>query len=267
MDKLVASITRNGIPVVGFVNESRLYQNGKLNNNKVEILHQWVDGGLELGNHTWSHISLSKTTFAPFKKAVIRGETLTTQILCGKGQSLRYFRYPILQVGSTLEQKARVEQFLARRGYTIAPVTVNNADWVFALAYNRAHEKKDTALTGRVVSAYLTHLDDNFKYYEDLALKLLRANIHHVLVLHANSLNADHFDKVVDRIGQRGYQFISLEKALQHKAYESLDTYAGSGNDSWLHHWLTSVGLRPLKAPEPPLFIRRLAGPKGYNRN
>lgn len=264
MNKLTEVITANQIPAIGFVNESQLFQRGMIDAKKVAILHNWLDAGLELGNHTYSHISLNQVSVEAFKEDIIHGESITKELLSKKGLSLRYFRYPYLHVGPNLKARNLVEGFLTERGYTIAPVTINNADWVFALAYNKARKKGDKVLMQRVATAYISHVEHSFEYAEKLALELFGFNISHVLVLHANSLNVDHFDGLVAMIKQRGYRFVSLEQALKHKAYRSLDTYAGPFNDSWLHHWLLSVGLRPPKAPEPPQFVRRLAGPQGH---
>jgi hypothetical protein len=59
--KLLASITFNEIPAIGFVNENKLLDNGKLNEWRVALLQMWVDAGLELGNHTFSHPDLNRT--------------------------------------------------------------------------------------------------------------------------------------------------------------------------------------------------------------
>ena len=59
--KLLGTMKRNKLPVVGFVNEGKLYSNDKLNPKRVALLKAWLDAGLELGNHTFSHRSLNST--------------------------------------------------------------------------------------------------------------------------------------------------------------------------------------------------------------
>jgi hypothetical protein len=56
--KLVESITRHKIPAVGFVNEGRLFVPGESDARvaQIALLRLWLDAGLELGNHTFSHI-------------------------------------------------------------------------------------------------------------------------------------------------------------------------------------------------------------------
>ena len=44
-------------PAVGFVNEGKLHVAGELD-ARTEVLKQWVDAGMILGNHTYSHLRL-----------------------------------------------------------------------------------------------------------------------------------------------------------------------------------------------------------------
>jgi len=262
----IAVLTENQIPAVGFVNESRLFLQSELNHERVALLNDWLDAGLELGNHTYSHVSLNQTSVEAFTDDVIQGEIITKTLTAEKGLPLRYFRHPFLHVGRDLKTRHAVQAFLSDHGYTIAPVTINNADWVFGHAYTKARIQADTEMMQRIGTAYLSHIEHSFEYAEKLSFDLFGSEISHVLVLHANSLNADFFEELLLLIKKRGYHFTSLEQVLGEKAYRSLDTYTGSGGDSWLYHWALSVGLRPEKEPLPPSFVRRLAGPTGFNK-
>ncbi|MCB1024876.1 MAG: polysaccharide deacetylase family protein, partial [Acidobacteria bacterium] len=53
--KLLSRIAKAGIPAIGFVNENKLYVDGKRVKAEVDLLRMWLDAGLELGNHTYSH--------------------------------------------------------------------------------------------------------------------------------------------------------------------------------------------------------------------
>ncbi|MBN1182095.1 MAG: hypothetical protein JXB49_07400, partial [Bacteroidales bacterium] len=57
------------IPAIGFVNEMKLFhKDGTIIPFQVEILKIWVNGGLELGNHTYSHPDCNKASFAEYAK-------------------------------------------------------------------------------------------------------------------------------------------------------------------------------------------------------
>src|SRR5262245_5955049 len=121
--KLVESLTRHKIPAVGFVNEKQLYVRVDTD-ARIAILRMLLDAGLELGNHTFSHIGIDRNSLAEYQEDVIRGETVTRMLLEEKGMKLRYFRHTQLRTGPTLEYQKRLDRFLVARRYTVAPVTI-----------------------------------------------------------------------------------------------------------------------------------------------
>ena len=109
----------------------------------------WVNAGLELGNHTFSHSDLNDTLLAAYLSDIIRGETITRALLEKKGQELKYFRHTYLHTGQDVETKVTVEQFLRERCYTAVPVTLDNLEWAFAKVYDRAWERGEERITDR----------------------------------------------------------------------------------------------------------------------
>ena len=257
--KLLSVFQANRVPVVGFVNESKLYRAGEMD-ERVAILKLWLDAGFELGNHTFSHPSLQTTPLAQFEEDLMRGETVTRMLLAEKGMKLRYFRHPFLRTGPTIEVRTAFEKFLADRGYTIAPVTFDDADYMFNTIYVKAKQRGDDGLAERVGAAYLEHMRTMFDYFEKLSLEVVGASVRHVLLLHANELNANYFDSVARMLRDRGYTFVTLGRALEDNAYRLPDNYAGPWGVSWLHRWAYSRGMKEtLKGePDPPEFIMKL---------
>jgi peptidoglycan/xylan/chitin deacetylase (PgdA/CDA1 family) len=268
-NKLLSIITANKIPAIGFVNEAKLYREGKwywksrLDDARVTLLKQWIDSGLELGNHSFSHPDLNTTPLDSYKADVIRGEAVTSKLLRRKAMRLRYFRYPFLRTGTNLETRRRFEEFLALRGYRAAPGTVASADWIFAAAYAKAAERDDKEMLRRVATAYVPFVEAEFAYAEKQSAALLGYEIKQVLVLHANALNADHLGVVVDMMKRRGYSFISLDEALTDEAYALPDTYTGPKGISWLHRWAWTASKPDAffeGEPVPPAFVMEEAG-------
>jgi peptidoglycan/xylan/chitin deacetylase (PgdA/CDA1 family) len=235
--KLLGHLARNKVPAIGFVNESKLIVDGKRDDKRVDLLHMWVDKGFELGNHTFSHNSLNETPLAEFQADVIRGEEVTKGLLAAENMKLRYFRHPFLHTGKDIEKKNKFDQFLADRGYTIAPVTISNSDWVFAGAYDKATDRGDKAAAKQVADAYVPYTEKVFGFYEKQSVELFGREIRQVLLLHSNSINADLFGKLAQMLKNRGYEFILLEEALKDEAYKSSDTYVGAGGALWLYRW------------------------------
>lgn len=261
-NKLVGTITANRIPAIGFVNERKLYPGGEgaRDEARVALLRAWTAAGLELGNHTYSHPDLHTTPLATFQEDVTRGETVTIMLLREKGMSLRYFRHPFLHTGRDLATKTAFEQFLIRRGYHVAPVTIDNSDWIFASAYAKAMERGDKEMMRRIAQAYVPYMESMFEFFEKLSIDLVGYEVRQVLLLHANALNADHFDRLAAMMKRRGYTFITLDEALRDKAYALPDTYTGAGGLSWLHRWVQTKGMARRDEPSTPEFVMRQAG-------
>ena len=65
--------------------------------------------------------------------------------------------------------------------------------------------------------------------FEICLKKIVGRQIKQVLLLHANSINADHFGDLVAMLKRRGTKFITLAEALTDSAYQSPDTTTGPG--------------------------------------
>ncbi len=191
--KLLACIASKKIPAIGFVNEGKLYEQDRLDTARVALLHMWLDAGLELGNHSFSHWDLHRITAEKFKAAVLRGERITAKLLAKQGKKLRYFRHPFLHTGTSLAIKKDIEAFLSRYEYAVAPVTVDNSEWIFAHAYVLAAERNDEMMMKRIGETYGSYMEAKFEYYEKQSRDLFGYEIKQTLLLHANALNGDYF--------------------------------------------------------------------------
>jgi peptidoglycan/xylan/chitin deacetylase (PgdA/CDA1 family) len=235
-NKLLASITAASVPAVGFVNEGKIDVDDEVD-DRLAILRAWAEAGLELGNHTYSHPSPHHVPLPDYLADIVRGEPLTRALMAERGKELRYFRHPFLRRGLTLEDKDAIDDFLAEHGYTIAPVTMDNVDYLFSAVYTDAKTAGDHTLMADVADAYIDFTDRIYEFYEDAARRLFDRPIAHVYLLHANELNADTFDRFVELSLRRGYRFVTLEEALSDPAYASADRYAGPAGTSWLFRW------------------------------
>src|ERR1700756_6078836 len=129
--KLLGTLRDQKIPVVGFVNEKKLYKPGEVD-ERIKALQMWLDYGFELGNHTFSHASLNQVGLKAWEDDVIQGESVTRMLLAQRKMRLRYFRHPYLDTGRDLETRRKADEFLIQRGYRIAPITLDGWDWMFA---------------------------------------------------------------------------------------------------------------------------------------
>lgn len=247
---LLRSIKAAGVPAIGFVNEGKLVAGGKTDPQRVKLLEQWLDAGLELGNHTYSHRDLHHVDVAWYERDIADGERVTRPLLKKRGRELRWFRHPFLHTGRSIETRDRIETFLRKRGVRVAPVTLDNSEWIFARAYENAIARGDEELKRRLGIEYVAYMDRKLAYFEEQSQSLFGRNIPHILLVHANALNADWFDELAASMKKRGYSFIALERAMADPAYRSADMYAGPAGLTWLHRWAITAK-KPVLPNEP----------------
>lgn len=239
---LIAALRRTGIPSIGFVNEVKLYDGGTLDPGRVALLQEWLDAGYELGNHTFSHPDLHDTPVEEYQDNIRRGEVVTRPLVEDAGRQIRYFRHPMLHTGRSGEVKAQVLSTLDSLGYRVAPVTIDNQEWVYARAYENAVLAGDSTLAARIRDSYLDYMDQIVRYYEDQSRALLGYELPQVLLLHANRLALESVGPLIETWRARGYRFITLDQALADSAYGTPDEYQGPSGITWLHRWALTQG-------------------------
>ncbi len=257
---MTSVVKKYRVPSVAFVNENKvIWHEGQIDAH-VAMLEQWLDAGAELGNHNFGHVGLTATPLAKVEDAVIQGEPIIRRLMERRGMKVRYYRQPMMQTGSTPEIKAAFDKFLAERGYTVAPFTIEDSDWVFSNAYGAAREKHDTALRTRVRQAYLDYFDQMMDWYERLAQDTFGRSIAHIIIVHADEINGDCLEELLTRLEKRGYKFVSLDKALRDPAYQTPDGYIGKYGPSYLHRWRISLGKPDIlkDEPDPPKWVIEL---------
>ncbi|HMT07003.1 MAG TPA: polysaccharide deacetylase family protein [Pyrinomonadaceae bacterium] len=260
--KILGHIKKAKVPAIGFVNENKLYAGKERDEKQIDLLRMWVNAGLELGNHTFSHRSLNQIELGDYQSDILKGETITKELLAKKGKQIRYFRHPYLQTGRSLEVKAGLDAFLADHGYTIAPISVDNADYIFSRAYDIAFDKGDKDLMKKVGDAYIPYLESKLEYWERQSTKLFGREISQTLLIHANFINSDYLDDLIAMFHRRGYKVVDLETALNDEAYKLPDTYIGPAGISWVHRWAREKGSDFIIKEEPmvPEFVLKISG-------
>ena len=262
VERLISKIRAEGMPVVGFVNENKLEVDGTLDVQRLNILKIWLDSGIELGNHTYSHKSANSVPVSEFEQDIIQGEINIKGLMAERGKKLRYFRHPFLMTGRSMAVNNEITKFLIDRGYTIAPVTIDNSEWIFSAAYDKARNNGDTSLMKTVGQEYIKYMKAKLQYYERQSDKLFGRQINQILLIHSNRLNSEYFTVLCTMMKDLGYKFTALEEALKDTAYESPNTFTGRGGISWLDRWAITQGKpKEFFADEPrtPQYIMQLA--------
>lgn len=258
-DKLLAGLQSKSVKAIGFVNEGKMLDaSGKTIKFQKENLEKWLKYGMDLGNHTLRHRDFNNTDFNVYTSEILKGEKITKALLHKHGKEMKYFRHPFLHVGATKEKADSLDQFLTKHKYTVAPVTIDNEDYLFANAYQKAIVKKDTILAKKIGADYLTYMEQKIFYYEKMSQDLFGRQIPQILLIHASLLNAEYIEKLADLIIKNDYQFVSLERALTDKAYKTPVIKYGRYGISWLDRWAISEGKKGdfFKGdPETPKYV------------
>lgn len=260
--KLLSHITKAKVPAIGFVNENKLYSGEKRDEAQTDLLRMWLKANLELGNHTFSHMSLHDNSLEKYEADILKGEFITKELLAAKSMQIRYFRHPFLWTGLSMETKNDLGKFLTEHGYTIAPVTIDNADYIFSRAYDNAFDKNDRKLMKQIGAAYVPYLEAKTDYWERQSVKVFNREIKQILLLHANFINSDYFDDIARMLKKRGYNFGTLEDALKDEAYKMPDTFIKRNGISWIHRWALEKGRENILPDEPkvPEFVLKASG-------
>ena len=264
--RMVEALRRFDTHAIGFVNEDKLERDGRVEPARVALLERWLDAGLDLGNHSYDHNGLHATAITDYERSILRGEAQTRKLLEARGKALRWFRHPYLHAGRDDAVRLRLAEFLETRGYRVAPVTIDNGDWIYARAYVEALNANDAALARRLRADFVAYMIAKFAFYETASRRLFGREIPQVLLLHANAINADTLPELLRAIRGRGYAFVPLETAVADIAYAHADGYRGGAGISWLHRWaLTEKMPKDFYAGEPmvPPYVLALAGVDG----
>jgi peptidoglycan/xylan/chitin deacetylase (PgdA/CDA1 family) len=256
---LLATLAKHRVPAVGFVNEGKLETNGEVNAFRLGLLARWLGAGFELGNHGYAHLDLHKVPPEEWKANVVLGETQTRKLVEASGGKLRYFRHPFLHTGLSGEVQAETYDFLASRGYTVAPVTIDNSEWVYGRAYALAYNDDDNGMKQRIARDYIRYMLEVVEFYEGQSRAIVGRAIPHVLLVHAYALNADWLDELLAELERRGFRWVSLETALEDPVYQRpIDGWTGMGGITWLHRWAITEGIDRSVfegEPEPPEWV------------
>lgn len=223
---LIDTLNSRSVPAIGFANCDRA-------GARAPELNMWLDAGLDLGNHTAAHLDLNDAPVEQWLSDVRSCHRVVGGI---SGSDTVWFRYPFLHQGATAERQAAALATLEELTSPIAHVTIDNSDWILAVAYGDAVERGDSVRAAAIGEAFVEHVIRATQHYQQVARDKTGSDVPHVLLLHANLLVADHIGTLLDRLRtDHGFRFVSVAEAQQHPVYERADRYTGENGLSFLY--------------------------------
>jgi len=243
---ILQALDRHRAPATGFVIGERveMLPNGR------ELLQQWIERGHDLGNHTFSHGDVNTQSVQTFTNEVARTEAIIRPLLPSPRTLPLYLRFPFNHTGDSADKHDAIAAWLGQRGYEVAVCTIDNSDYIFASAYSR------TIASGGAEAAilrteYLAHTAKIIDYYTGLHRMVFGRETTHVMLLHANRLNADVLDRLLELFEERQFRFVSLRDAQADPAFKTADTWRTKAGPMWGYRWARSLGVRVNGALEP----------------
>ncbi|WEK44841.1 MAG: polysaccharide deacetylase family protein [Candidatus Sphingomonas colombiensis] len=236
---LLRKLKQHHFPAIGFVNESKI--NDLQPEHQITNLKRWLDAGMLLGNHTFSHDSPNKLGAEGYIADIARGEQITRPMMEERGLKLQWFRHPYLETGYPAAVRNQIDGWLATHGYRIAPVTIDAEDWEFAEPYDDAIARHDVARQQSIRKAYLAYTAIRIRWSQASARVLFGRDIAHVMLLHCTRLNADTLDDLAKLLRAAHLRPVSLEQAMRDRAYRTRDDYAEKDGITWLERWAITL--------------------------
>jgi peptidoglycan/xylan/chitin deacetylase (PgdA/CDA1 family) len=253
--KLLGGLHRHRMPAIGFVVGDKL--EGDDHQARVALLRAWLKAGEPLGNHTYDHASLNKTPPDAYIASLQKDDEVLRPLVGRRARRGLWFRHPYLETGSTLEAKGAVEGWLDAHHYRVAPVTLENSDWMFALPYDEAVLRGDKAEAARIRRTYVDYTARCVRWYRGAARQLLGRQPDLVFLLHSSRINADSLDDIAHILHRNHLKAVSLERAMRDPAYAMSEGPPDPSGDEWLSRWSDQLHKElPWDSfPEPPADI------------
>jgi len=205
-------------PSYGFINANKL----EANPDGALALRIWMAGGHPLANHTYTHIDFTRNSVEDFQRDILRNEP-ALQLLQPRGheaETWKWFRYPFLHEGDTLEKRRAVRAFLHTNGYRIAQTTLDYEDYLWNSAHARCWMRQDAKSLEWLRDSYRTTAREFIRFGRENARAVFGRDINHVLLLHLGSFSAHILPDLFEILEQEGFEIVTLEEAQRDPAYD-----------------------------------------------
>jgi peptidoglycan/xylan/chitin deacetylase (PgdA/CDA1 family) len=180
-------------------------------------LAPWSEAGHVLANHSYSHWNYPRVDFEAFSADVLRAEA----VIAHHPTFSKWFRFPYLKEGTTVEQRDRMRAFLKAQGYRMGYVTVDASDWAIDARLRKRLAENPMAPLDNYRNFYVEHIWERTQFYDGLARQVLNRPVRHTLLIHHNLLNALFLSDVLQMYAQRGWRVIDAQVAFQDPVFAS----------------------------------------------
>lgn len=235
---LLEKLDSLNIPIAIFVNEGLIYKTDSISQNK-SLLAEWISKHyITVGNHTYSHSRYSEVGYTSFLHDIVKGDSLTREIVEEYDKDLSYFRFPYNDLGKDSIQHVLMDSTLKANHYLSTPFTIESSDWMFNYIYTHYLNEGKVEKAKEIGAIYVSKTMAYFNFFDSLAVTLYERPIRQIYLCHDNPLNADFLPLIIEKLKEENYVFISLDKALEQSVYQQDDNYYKKWGVSWFYRWM-----------------------------
>ena len=258
MRLLIHKLKEYKVPATGFLQGGMVSDGEKLFPVRANIARMWRDAGFETGLGVYKHLSLYRTPVDEYIANIEKNERIAKELLGDMALPPRYFSYPFLNAGKSVEDKAKVEAWLASRGYTSVKYTFDNQEWMYSYAYDMARNDNDVNTMKEIREAYIDYMGKMFEHYEAYSQEMFGRDIPQTMVLTPGRLITDTADEFFTMATKRGYTFITVDEAQGDPAYKTKENFTGEAGISWFERWTLAKGGKLRPEPEINAEVQRI---------
>jgi len=246
---LIAKLQQHKVPAIGFISGSMVSDGDKIYPVRSEIVKMWRDAGFEIGIGGFKHIWFYETPYDDFVANVEKNENVTRKLFSDNTQP-RYFSYPYLNTGKSVEDHDKFESWLNSRGLASVKYTIDNNEWMYSFAYDMARNDNDVNTMKEIRAEFVGYMSKMFDHYEKYSREMFGRDIAQTMVLTPSRLVADSADDLFGMMEKRGYKFVSMSDAQGDPAYQTAESFAGHSGISWFERWRMKQGQPLLDEPK-----------------
>lgn len=203
LNMIMETMIKEQIPATGFIIAK------EVRNDNWAILRKFREAGFGLGNHTFSHANLNKSSVADYIQEIKKADSLLKPVMTKP----KYFRYPYLAM-SNGAKKDDILCYLEQKNYQVAPITVDSKDFAFNQRLLSVPELNRRAYLNELKPFYIDFIWQQTLKAEDHDQYHHHTEQSQILLIHANLLNAYVLPDIINLYKEQGYEFVSLEEAL-----------------------------------------------------
>ena len=261
---LIEKLKSHKVPAIGFLQGGMISDGEKLFPVRANMVRLWRDAGFEIGIGGFKHIWFYDTPYDDYVANVEKNEQIAKNILGENNLSVKYFSYPFLNTGKTVDDRTRFENWLRTRGLTPVKYTFDNQEWMYSYAYDMARADNDVSAMIEIRIAFVRYMSEMLDHYEGYAQEMFGRDVAQTLVLTPSRLITDSADDLFGLFENRGYKFVSMDEALADDAYQTEENFVntkekiGKSGISWFERWTFAQGKKLRDEPRVDALVQKI---------